>query len=155
MTKSLLIALAIVLSAPAAAQNSVEVHGISHHYGARKGEYNERNLGIGYRRQVAQDMSLGVHAYENSYSNRAFNDQSAKRRIAVGAVLEYTPIHLGPVAAGAGAGLVTGYPQCAICPGGYLLARAGYGGAEVTVRGVPRIPNITVGIVAVSVGLAW
>lgn len=153
-TKGYIAALLACLPLSAAA-DSIEIHGLSRHFGYRSTEFNETNVGIGYRHQLSERWSVGMHAYENSFSGRSWGASAARARVSVAAVAEWTPIELGPVSAGLGGGLVTGYPPCAICPGGYLVARGKLGHAELTVRAVPRIPNVTRGIAAISIGWGW
>lgn len=138
-----------------AAADSIEIHGLSRHFGYRSTEFNERNVGIGYRHTLSDVWSVGGHVYENSFSGRAWGSEPAKRRVSAALVAEWTPIALGPVSAGLGGGLVTGYPSYPVLPGGYIVGRLKLGQAEVTIRGVPRIPNITRGIAAMSVGFSF
>ena len=86
----------------ARAETVVTTGWVSKHYGGDR-EYNERNIGIGVQRQVAESWSVTAGVYENSISRTSFY---------VGAA--WTPISLGPVRLGAFGGLATGYDDAVV-----------------------------------------
>lgn len=63
-------------------------------------EYNERNRGVGVEYHQTRDVLYMVGTYRNSVYDRS-----------VYGLVGWTPLHIGPFAVGAVAGLITGYPE--------------------------------------------
>lgn len=63
-------------------------------------DYNERNRGLGIEYHQGRDILYMAGAYRNSAYNRS-----------VYGLVGWTPLHVGPLAIGAVAGLVNGYPE--------------------------------------------
>ena len=109
----------------------IVAHGISHHVAQRQGdlEWNERNAGLGLRYAASDTWALQAGAYQNSI-----------HRTSAYLFLDYTPVHLGSVHAGAFVGAVNGYKANdggARLAGGALV-RWQPGRFGLALRAVPR-----------------
>ena len=143
--KHLILAAAVALTAcQAQAETHLQLHGISKHVEQRAvGEWNERNVGLGLRKQYNPDFGVQVGLYRNSIS-----------RTTAYALAQYTPLHVGKLSGGMFAGLASGYNYRYPVAGGLL---ATYQGSvySTTVRYIPTIKGVATGVVALEVGVKF
>ena len=127
----------LLLAGPAAA---LELHAVAHTVSAHSGQrtdqpgaaYNERNFGAGLRGQLSPAWSLQGGAYRNSYD-----------RTSVYALADLTPLRVGPLHAGAFAGLATGYPYNSgkVGAAGGLVLRLQGARVSAVLRLVPKVSS--------------
>lgn len=127
--KTLITALALVASAPVAAQWSVQINGLSHHASSR--DFRKSNPGLGLRYQFTPAWSAAGGFYRNSYDRRS--------TYLVG---QWEPLALGPVRAGVFAGYVSGYTMRYPLAAGFMLTTQTQP-VSLTVRLVPGIGKHT------------
>lgn len=118
------------------------VHSISHHTQPRPngGNWNENNAGIALRYALNSSVSAQAGVYRNS-----INRSSAY------ALVDWTPLEVGPLLLGGFAGSVTGYSPDPRLMGG-LLVRYQPGRFSATVRGVPKVPGNSSGNLSLELG---
>ena len=123
----------LAMSAAASAQSDthIVIHGLSHHAHARPNgqAWNEVNTGIGFRRELTSDLSAQVGIYRNSID-----------RTSTYALIDYTPLQLGPVNAGAFIGAATGYVP-AVRPMAGAVIRIDAGRFTPALRLIPKVPG--------------
>ena len=146
------LALAIGLAGNASAQTGdatsathLVLHGLSHHFEARPNgqRWNEVNTGLGLRHDFGGDLSGQIGIYRNSMA-----------RTGAYALLDYTPLHLGPVNIGAFAGAATGYLP-ALCPMVGAVLRMDAGRFTPTLRLIPKVPGHNPATVALEIGVGF
>jgi hypothetical protein len=128
----------LLIGLPSAhAQTSVQLHGLSKHSGTRT--YNEVNSGVSIRSQLSAEASVQAGVYKNSYN---------KTTVFVAA--QWEPLALGPVRAGAFAGVGTGYPLPVL---GGFMATLQAKDISVTLRGIPKVSKATDGVLSIELGV--
>ena len=143
--KHLILAAAVALTAcQAQAETHLQVHGISHHLEARSvGQWNERNVGLGMRKQYTRDLGVQAGFYRNSID-----------RTTAYLLGQYTPLHVGSLSAGVFAGLASGYNYKYPLAGGLLATYQG-GKYSTTLRYIPSIKGIATGVLGLEVGVKF
>jgi hypothetical protein len=143
-------ALLVCAAAVSAQQNAAPathlvIHGLSHHFHARPNgaQWNEVNTGIGLRRDLGGDLSGQIGFYRNSID-----------RTSTYALLDYTPVHLGPVRAGGFIGAASGYVQTVRPIAGAVL-RVDAGRFTPTLRLIPKVPGNKSASVALEIGVRF
>jgi hypothetical protein len=127
----------LVFSAnPVYAQDRLVLHTVSYHEN-RDYDYNEVNLGVGYRHQLGNGWSAQTGVYRNSY-----------RKTTVYLIGQKEWRVFGDVHVGAFAGLASGYNQPVA--GGLMASLNG-----ITLRFVPPIGGGTSGVVALELTKAF
>jgi hypothetical protein len=131
-------------TAPATSTHLV-IHGLSHHAHARPNgqPWNEVNIGAGLRRDIAGDLSGQVGFYRNSIN-----------RTSTYALLDVTPLHLGPVSAGGFIGAASGYVQTVRPIAGAVL-RVDAGRFTPTLRLIPKVPGNKSASVSLELGVRF
>lgn len=128
-----LVALTSAASAQAEAPGSTHlvIHGLSHHFHARPNgqAWNEVNTGVGLRRDLGSDLSGQIGAYRNSLD-----------RTSTYALIDYTPLTIGPVSAGGFIGAATGYVP-SVRPMAGAVIRVDAGRFTPAVRLIPKVPG--------------
>lgn len=133
---------AVLLPAHAEPAWHLQAHTISHHFSERTGgrEWNERNPGLGLRREFSPQWSVQAGAYRNSID-----------RWSTYAVADWTPLQAGPFSAGAFAGVRTNYTK-PVQPAAGALVRWQGQAASVTLRLSPKASNTGSAVVALELG---
>jgi hypothetical protein len=143
---AVLAALATLAAHVDAAEASLQVHGLSHHF-KRDVDYNERNAGAGIRYAFNRDLSVQAGAFNNSHS-----------RTSVYALADWTPIQAGPISAGAFAGIATGYqwrPMAgAVTPIIGAILRTDIDRFNVALRVTPPHPKASA-VAAIEIGVKF
>ena len=122
MSRTYALYLAAVLAFNAHADTlHLQLHGLSLH---SAGTWNERNPGLGVRYQHTPDLGVQAGFYKNSMSTQT-----------VYAVAQWTPLHVGPLSAGAFAGVATRYTLPVVVG---ALATVQGKRWSATVRAVPK-----------------
>ena len=106
------------------------LHGLSAHAGRKNNgqRYNESHAGLGLRYQITSDVAIQGGSFKNSLSAQATY-----------LLADYTPLHFGPVSAGAFAGRVTGYPMTKYAAGAVIRAEGiGHPRLGVALRLTPK-----------------
>lgn len=118
-------------------------HGASHRYDSPE-PYNERNWGAGLRWQIAPALDVQAGAYRNSYD-----------RTSVYGAATWLPLQIGPLRAGAFAGLTNHYPMRdgRVIPVGGLAARLQGDVFSATVRAAPAVAGKTHGVITIEIGV--
>jgi hypothetical protein len=131
------IAIGMVFSASdARAQDRIVLHTVSYHEN-RDYDYNEVNLGLGYRHQLGNGWSAQAGVYRNSYrKTTAYLIGQKEWRV------------FGDIHAGVFAGLASGYNQPVAA--GLMASLNG-----ITIRAVPPIGGGTSGVVALELTKAF
>ena len=127
--RRLIVALAAcTLTAGASASDSLVVHGLSAHQGQRDDglEYEEVNLGLGWRRSYGNGWAMQAGAYRNSY-----------HKPSVYWLADWEPIKAGAWSAGLFAGVATGYAH-GVTAGGLVVRWQG-DRLGVALRGMPKV----------------
>lgn len=145
--KTTLIALALMATGvnAAAADLSLQLHGPSWHAAPRAEfdstgrQWDELNVGLGIRSTYSETWSVQAGFYRNSVD-----------RTTVYAVVNYTPLQIGPVRMGVFGGLATGYPAGVPLGAGGMVQWG-----PVTLRIVPPIKKLTPLTLGVEVGIPF
>ncbi|MCT0224378.1 hypothetical protein [Synechococcus sp. CS-1328] len=136
---ALLVVAASLAPTPASASWELVLHAVSHHVDPPVvGRWNERNWGLGLRKELDSTRSLHAGAYRNS--NFATS---------VYMIMDWRPIESGSLNWGLFGGVVSGY-KGPLAAG--LIARMEYSGVSATVRGSPKAHRTGSAVIAFEVG---
>jgi len=148
--KRLLLASALAVALNAHASDfSLVLHGFSKHtntHSTRTGrEWDETNYGLGIRYKVDEDISYQSGFYQNS-----------EHSLSLYGGIDWTPLHLGPLAFGASLGLVTGYETFPVMPMATLVGRASLTDrVDITVRWIPPVTPKVTSVAAVELSIRF
>lgn len=128
--KKIITALALAACAitASAADYSLVIHGVSHHFSERQhGKWNELNYGAALRVGINSDLSAQAGVYRNSESATSAY-----------ALADYAPIHIGAISLGAFGGVATGYEARNLTPIAGAVVRVKFDRVSVAVRLAPK-----------------
>lgn len=128
-----------------AGETHLVIHGLSHHFHARPSgqAWNEVNTGIALRRSFGGGVSGQIGAYRNSIN-----------RTSGYLLVDYTPLHIGPVSAGGFIGAASGYVD-AVRPIAGAVLRVDAGRFTPTLRLIPKVPGNKSASVALEIGVRF
>lgn len=137
---------ALTGAASAKTDTHVVIHGLSHHANARPNgqRWNEVNTGIGFRRELASDLSAQVGFYRNSID-----------RNSVYALSDWTPLQVGAISFGGFAGVATGYKAHPVSVIGGVVARVQIRRVSLALRMAPKAGIGGSAVVSLEAGFSF